>query len=171
VENCRPDVILLDLGMPRMDGLTFLKRLSEKGRIPATVILTTFDDDASILEGLRLGARGYLLKDVSFLKLAEGIRTVGSGGTLISPRVTDRLARSFRSSSPRASWMPEEDKLTVRELEILRLIVGGFSNNEIASALSLAEGTVKNHVSNILGKLGVRDRIRAVLKAIELGYV
>jgi DNA-binding NarL/FixJ family response regulator len=174
VESAKPDVILLDLRMPRMDGLGFLRKLSEAGEMRPTVVLTTFDDDLSVLEGLRLGAKGYLLKDVSFAKLTEAVRTVGAGGTLISPAVTERLLRGLRtswSSMPKAAWERESDKLTVREIEILRLMAGGFSNGEIASALKVAEGTVKNHVSNILGKLGVRDRIRAVLKAIEMGFV
>jgi DNA-binding NarL/FixJ family response regulator len=174
VESTKPDVILLDLRMPRMDGLTFLRRLSEAGKMRPTVVLTTFDDDLSVLEGLRLGAKGYLLKDVSFAKLTEAVRTVGSGGTLISPALTERLIRGLRasySSPPKASWEPENDKLTVRELEVLRLMAGGFSNSEIASAFHVAEGTVKNHVSSILSKLGVRDRLRAVLKAIEIGFV
>jgi DNA-binding NarL/FixJ family response regulator len=174
IESTKPEVILLDLRMPRMDGLAFLRHLSDRGQMRPTVVLTTFDDDLSVLEGLRLGAKGYLLKDVSFSKLTEAVRTVSSGGTLISPVVTERLLRGLRassSSSVKPVWEMASDKLTIRETEILRLMVGGFSNGEIASALNVAEGTVKNHVSNILSKLGVRDRIRAVLKAIELGYV
>ena len=170
VEKSNPDILLLDLRMPGMDGLAFLKELNEKhpSRPPA-IILTTFDDDASVLEGLRLGAKGYLLKDVSFSKLTDAIRTVAAGGTLISPVITERLLRGFQALPSPGNHMTEG--LTEREVEILRLMTGGFSNREIASALSIVEGTVKNHVSNILGKLGVRDRVRAVLKAIELGYV
>jgi len=130
----------------------------------------TFDDDASVLEGLRLGAKGYLLKDLSFSKLTDAIRIVAAGGTLISPVITERLLRGFQSLPP-FTGEPMIEGLTRREVEILRLMTGGFSNREIGSALNVVEGKVKNHVSNILGKLGVRDRIRAVLRAIELGYV
>jgi DNA-binding NarL/FixJ family response regulator len=167
-----PDVLLLDLRMPLMDGLTLLRRLASKPNqsVPPAIILTTFDDDISILEALRLGAKGYLLKDVSFARLTEAIRIVASGGTLINPIVTERLIRGLQNSR---SAIPDStvEVLTERETEVLRLMTTGFSNGEIASALHLAEGTVKNHVSNVLGKLGVRDRVRAVLKAIESGFV
>jgi DNA-binding NarL/FixJ family response regulator len=170
VQKARPDLVLLDLRMPHADGLTYLRRMAQAGFSIPTIILTTFDDDVSVLEGLRLGAKGYLLKDVSLAKLTEAVRVVAAGGTLVSPVVTERLLRGLRSAS---SILNDSDyeKLTSREVEILRLMVGGFSNGEIAWALRVAEGTVKNHVSSILSKLGVRDRIRAVLKAIEVGYV
>jgi DNA-binding NarL/FixJ family response regulator len=170
VQKAKPDLVLLDLRMPRADGLTYLRRMVEAGISIPTIILTTFDDDVSVLEGLRLGAKGYLLKDVSLAKLTEAVRVVAAGGTLVSPVVSERLLRGLRSAS---SVLDDSgcEKLTSREVEILRLMVGGFSNGEIASALRVAEGTVKNHVSSILSKLGVRDRIRAVLKAIEVGYV
>src|SRR5581483_11825397 len=146
-------VVLLDLRMPKLDGLDLLARLAEAPEPrPAVIILTTFDDDASILQGLRLGARGYLLKDVSFARLTEAIRTVAGGGTLVSPVVTERLLKGLPAVEPSPDEAPAEP-LTRRELEVLRLMSGGFSNGEIASALDLTEGTVKNHVSNILGKL------------------
>jgi len=166
-----PDVVLLDLRMPKLDGLGLLARLALTPQPrPAVIILTTFDDDASILQGLRLGARGYLLKDVSFARLTEAIRAVAAGGTLVSPVVTERLLKGLPPVEP-APDEPQAEALTPRELEILRLMTGGFSNGEIASALDVTEGTVKNHVSNILGKLGVRDRVRAILKGVELGWV
>jgi DNA-binding NarL/FixJ family response regulator len=166
-----PQVVLLDLRMPRLDGLGFLARLADRPPPrPAVIILTTFDDHVSILEGLRLGARGYLLKDVTFARLTEAIRTVAAGGTLISPVVTERLLRGLAGPAAEPDEAPAEP-LTRRELEVLRLMTGGFSNAEIASAFNLTEGTVKNHVSNILGKLGVRDRVRAILKAVELGWL
>jgi DNA-binding NarL/FixJ family response regulator len=170
IQKAKPDLVLLDLRMPREDGLDYLRRSSELNISIPTIILTTFDDDVSVLEGLRLGAKGYLLKDVSLAKLTEAVRTVAAGGTLVSPAVTERLLRGLRSTESVVAD-PGVEKLTSREVEILRLMVGGFSNGEIASALRVAEGTVKNHVSSILSKLGVRDRIRAVLKAIEVGYV
>src|SRR5262249_41607459 len=125
----------------------------------------------ALLSGIRLGAKGYLLKDVSLAKLTAAIRLVAGGGTMISPVVTERLLRGLKSTPLPGSTDYGDEALTPRETEILRLMTGGYSNREIASALDLSEGTVKNYVSNILGKLGVRDRTRAVLKAIEKGYV
>jgi DNA-binding NarL/FixJ family response regulator len=166
-----PDVILLDVRMPRMNGIEFLQSLQEAGDATPTILLTTFDDDTALLNGIRLGAKGYLLKDVSLARLTEAIRLVARGGTMISPVVTERLLRGLKNAPLTALPNYGEEPLTPRETEILRLMTGGYSNREIASALKLTEGTVKNHVSNILGKLGVRDRTRAVLKAIEKGYV
>jgi DNA-binding NarL/FixJ family response regulator len=166
-----PDVVLLDVRMPKMTGLEFLQALREVGDSTPAILLTTFDDDSALLNGIRLGARGYLLKDVSLAKLTEAIRLVAGGGTMISPVVTERLLRGLTSAPLSSSIDYGSEELTTRETEILRLMTGGYSNREIASALDLSEGTVKNYVSNILGKLGVRDRTRAVLKAIEKGYV
>ena len=166
-----PDVVLLDVRMPKMTGIEFLQARREIGDSTPTILLTTFDDDSALLNGIRLGARGYLLKDVSLAKLTEAIRLVAGGGTMISPVVTERLLRGLKSTPLSNSTDYGGEALTPRESEILRLMTGGYSNREIASALDLSEGTVKNHVSNILGKLGVRDRTRAVLKAIEKGYV
>jgi DNA-binding NarL/FixJ family response regulator len=166
-----PDVVLLDVRMPKMTGIEFLESLQKAGDPTPTILLTTFDDDAALLKGIRLGARGYLLKDVSLKKLTEAIRLVAGGGTMISPVVTERLRRGLKTAPLSVSPDDDEEELTPRETEILRLMTGGYSNREIASALALSEGTVKNYVSNILGKLGVRDRTRAVLKAIEKGYV
>ena len=170
VAKAAPDVMLLDIRMPKMNGLEVLEALSSRGRLPPTLILTTFDDDALLLDALKAGARGFLLKDVTFERLTEAIREVAAGGRLIQPGMTDRAIRSL-SESPRtfeASEVPEP--LTGREREVLRLFSAGFSNREIGEALGVVEGTVKNHVHNILQKLGVRDRNRAMLKAIELGY-
>ena len=166
-----PDMVLLDVRMPKMTGIEFLRSLREAGDVTPTILLTTFDDDSALLNGIRLGAKGYLLKDVSLARLTEAIRLVANGGTMISPVVTERLLRGLKNAQLPASPDYGEEQLTLRETEILRLMTGGYSNREIASALQLSEGTVKNHVSNILGKLGVRDRTRAVLKAIERGYI
>jgi len=166
-----PDVVLLDVRMPKMTGIEFLQALREVGDSTPTILLTTFDDDSALLNGIRLGAKGYLLKDVSLAKLTEAIRLVAGGGTMISPVVTERLLCGLKGTPLSNSTDYSDEKLTPRETEVLRLMTGGYSNREIASALDLSEGTVKNHVSNILGKLGVRDRTRAVLKAIEKGYV
>jgi len=168
---CPPDVVLLDVRMPRMSGIDVLRELQKLPGSPPVILLTTFDDDAALLDGIRLGAKGYLLKDVSLKTLTDAIRQVAAGGTLISPAVTERLRQGLQHAPlPPADGYDAED-LTAREVEILRLMTGGYSNREIAGALSLSEGTVKNHVSNILAKLGVRDRTRAVLKGIEKGLV
>ncbi len=170
VAKVSPDVLLLDIRMPKKNGLEVLQDLSARGRLPPTLILTTFDDDALLLEALKAGARGFLLKDVTFERLTDAIRTVAAGGSLIQPGMTDRAIRSL-AASPRSfesSELPES--LTAREREVLRLFSAGLSNREIGEALGVVEGTVKNHVHNILQKLGVRDRNRAMLKAIELGY-
>jgi DNA-binding NarL/FixJ family response regulator len=124
-----------------------------------------------LLEGIRLGAKGYLLKDVSLAKLTEAIRLVAAGRSMIRPVVTERVLHGLREAPLPPDSGYESEALTDREAEIIRLMTGGYSNREIAGALYLSEGTVKNHVSNILSKLGVRDRTRAVLKAIEKGIV
>lgn len=170
VAKATPDVLLLDIRMPKKNGLEVLEALSAQGRLPPTLILTTFDDDALLLDALRAGARGFLLKDVTFERLTEAIREVAAGGRLIQPGMTDRALRSLAESAKtfEASDVPEP--LTARERDVLRLFSAGLSNREIGEALGVVEGTVKNHVHNILQKLGVRDRNRAMLKAIELGY-
>lgn len=178
VEAVRPDIVLLDLRMPRMGGIEVLNALREKDFAPPSLVLTTFDDDEAVLDALRAGARGYLLKDVTLEAVVDAIRTVAAGGRLVQPaltqglieRIADRAPRSSAASAgPMGSAVPAE--LTPREVEVLRLMVGGYANREIGQALHLAEGTVKNHVSAILLKLGVRDRTRAVLRGLELGLV
>lgn len=165
------DLLLLDVRMPKMGGIEVLREMKAKGLNTPVILLTTFDDDAALLEGIRLGAKGYLLKDVSLATLTEAIREVAAGGSMISPVVTERLLHGFEEAPLPADNGYGNEALTTREVEIIRLMTGGYSNREIAGALCLSEGTVKNHVSNILAKLGVRDRTRAVLKAIEKGIV
>ena len=177
IASHRPDVVLLDLRMPRMGGLEMLRAAVAQGiALPPVLVLTTFDDDEAIFEALKLGARGYLLKDVTLRQLVESIETLATGGRVIQPRLTagllDRLvsaAGNHASSGAAASDVVQP--LSEREIEVLRLLAAGYSNREAATALRLAEGTVKNHVSAILLKLGVRDRTRAVLRAIELGVI
>lgn len=167
----RPDVILMDMRMPRMNGADATRALERAGLDVPVIILTTFDDHDQVLDGIRAGARGYLLKDVSLESLIAAIESVAAGETMIQPGVTETLLRSLagRGTKEAPGHLPET--LTPRETEVIRLVAGGYSNREIANALSKSEGTIKNHVSNILAKLGVRDRTRAVLKAIELGLL
>ena len=171
IPQVQPDVVLLDMRMPGLSGVDVLRRLNDAGELPPTIILTTFDDDELVLTGIRNGARGYLLKDVSLEQLVNAIRTVAAGGTIVKPAVTERLLKGLEGLHTEFSALDRPDPLTERETEILRLMAGGYSNKEIANSLGVAEGTVKNHVSNILSKLGVRDRTRAVLKAFELGFI
>jgi DNA-binding NarL/FixJ family response regulator len=167
----RPDVVLLDVRMPKKNGLDVLRALKATGTMPPVILLTTFDDDEVLLEAVRAGARGYLLKDVSLEQLTDAIRAVAAGGTVIRPAVTERVLRGLEHMPRDFEALSPPDPLTKRELEILRLMAGGYSNREIAEALGTAEGTIKNHASSILSKLGVRDRTRAVLKALERGYI
>lgn len=171
IPEVKPDVVLLDMRMPGKSGLDVLHALSESDALPPTIILTTFDDDELVLSGLRAGAKGYLLKDVTLEQLVEAVETVAQGGSLMRPAVTQRLLAGLDRMQNSFASLDQPDPLTDRETEILRLMAGGYSNKEIANSLNVAEGTVKNHVSNILSKLGVRDRTRAVLKAFELGLV
>jgi DNA-binding NarL/FixJ family response regulator len=171
IDEARPDVVLLDVRMPQMDGLAVLAALNRSGRRVPVVLLTTFDDDEPLVEGVKAGARGFLLKDVSLDRLAEAIRTVAAGGTLIQPAITERLLRAAKRVPCDFESLEPPDPLTPRETEILRLMAGGFSNREIAGTFGTSEGTVKNHASSILSKLGVRDRTRAVLKGLDRGYI
>lgn len=163
------DVLLLDIRMPRQNGLEVLRALSARGALPATLILTTFDDSDVVLDGIRAGARGFLLKDVSYQQLLSAIRAVAGGATVFQPAVTERLLRA--GGTLRIDTESPREPLTAREGEVVSLMAGGYSNREIAHALGTAEGTVKNHVSSILAKFGVRDRTRAVLKALETGLL
>jgi DNA-binding NarL/FixJ family response regulator len=137
----------------------------------APLVLTTFDDTDLLLDAIRSGARGYLLKDVSLEQLVVAIRAVAAGATHFQPTLTERVLQRARELPRPPSTLMLSAPLTDREIEILKLLSAGLSNREIAFALDLADGTVKNHVSSVLSKLGVRDRTRAVLKGIELGYV
>lgn len=171
VPGIGPDVLLLDMRMPGKNGLDVLRELGESDQLPPTIILTTFDDDDLVLNGIRAGARGYLLKDVALEELLGAVRTVAAGKTLVKPALTERLMKGLGEMRTEFSSLSQPDPLTDRETEILRLMAGGYSNKEIAGALNVAEGTVKNHVSNVLSKMGVRDRTRAVLKALEGGVI
>jgi len=168
----RPDVVLLDVRMPGGSGIDVLEGLAQSGNLPPCILLTTFDDDDALLEGMRRGAKGFLLKDISLERLADAIRAVAGGASLFRPVITERVLKGVREhNAPAFSSLDTPDALTARETEILALMAGGFNNREIGSVLGTSEGTVKNQVSNILSKLGVRDRVRAVLRGLELGYI
>lgn len=161
------DVLLLDIRMPRRSGLDVLVELSEPR--PAMLVLTTFDDAELLLAAVRAGARGFLNKDVSLEELVAAIRALSRGDTWFQPALTASLRRGVEARPHDIA--PAHERLTERERDVLRLMAGGYSNREIADVLATAEGTVKNQVSSILAKLGVRDRTRAVLKAIETGVI
>lgn len=167
----QPDVILMDLRMPGMGGVAATKEIKEKHPESRVIVLTTFDDDESIFDALRAGAVGYLLKDVSSQKLIEAIRTTAAGGSFLQPSVASKIVAgiSRQTSAPVQQTLVEP--LSKRELEILQHIGQGSSNREIANELFLSEGTVKNHVTNILGKMGVRDRTQAALMGKEMGLI
>lgn len=171
IEREKPDVVLLDLRMPKLDGVGVLRALRDRGTLPPTLILTTFDDDSMLFEAVRAGAKGWLLKDVSLERLTEAIRTLAGGGTCIEPVITERIMRALERTDVAFESAQLPEPLTDRERTILRFLAGGYSNREISDLLKITDGTVKNHISNVFAKLGVRDRTRAVLKAIDLGLI
>jgi DNA-binding NarL/FixJ family response regulator len=172
IERLLPDVVLMDVRMPVMDGVAAAREVRARFPQVSVVFLTTFDDDEYVFEGLRAGARGYLLKDVNSDELARAVRTVAAGQALIQPSIASKVVAEFaRMGAPHVPGGQREglqEALTERELEVLRGLAAGLSNREIAEKLVITEGTVKNHVSNLLGKLDVRDRTQAVLKAQQL---
>lgn len=172
-EAVRPDVVLMDIRMPEMDGVEATRRLCARWPEARVIILTTFDDDAYVFDGLRAGALGYLLKAVSGQELAEAIRTVMAGGALIEPSVARKVVAEFARWAPPARPLAESlpEPLSDREEEVLRLLAHSLTNREIAARLNLAEGTVKNYVTSILQKIGARDRTQAALRAQELGLL
>jgi len=165
----RPDVVLMDIRMPHLDGIEATRRIVLDESSPRILVLTTFALDEYVVEALRAGASGFLLKDAPEDQLLAGIRVVADGGSLFAPTVTRRLLEQF--VKPKAAPAPGIDELTQRELEILRLIARGLSNAEIAERLVLSNHTVKAHVAHILSKLGLRDRTQAVIAAYESGVV
>jgi DNA-binding NarL/FixJ family response regulator len=167
----QPDVVLMDLQMPVLDGPAATRQL--KARMPGVkvIVLTTFDDDESVFEGLRAGAVGYLLKDTPSAKLVEAIRMAARGESFLEPSVAAKVVAEFARLSPRPAGGALPDPLSEREIEVLRMIADGASNREIAAGLVIAEGTVKNHITSILAKLDSTDRTEAAVKAKRLGII
>jgi DNA-binding NarL/FixJ family response regulator len=167
VLDTRPDVLLLDVRMPKRNGVEVVTELAKRGRLPPTLLLTTFEDDFAMVAGVRAGARGYLLKGVTPEVLVEAIKTLAAGGSyLYAP-----LATQPAGTTPHGSIAQSVEQLTEREHEVLKLLSSGITNREIATALRLSEGTVRNHLSTIFAKLGVNDRTKAVLSAMQRGLV
>jgi DNA-binding NarL/FixJ family response regulator len=179
VEATHPDVVLMDVRMPKMDGVEATRQLAARFPEVKVIILTTFEDDETVFEGLKAGARGYLLKDISSEEMAEAVRKVAAGEALIEPRITRKVLAEFsRLATATDSHSTSTSKtdspaiaLTEREREVLNALAQGLSNREIAEQLVITEGTVKNHVSSLIDKLGVRDRTQAILKGQELGLI
>ena len=168
----RPDVVLMDVRMPGVDGLEATRRLLDvPARPPRVIILTTFDLDEYVYEALRAGASGFLLKDVPPEELAAGIRVVARGDALLAPSITRRLIHEFARAAPAGAPPPGFSELTAREVEVFKLLARGLSNAEIAAELIVSETTVKTHVARLLMKLGIRDRVQAVVLAYESGLV
>jgi DNA-binding NarL/FixJ family response regulator len=169
--SLEPDVVLMDVRMPRVDGIEATRQISLLAEAPRVLVLTTFDLDEYVFAALRVGASGFLLKDAPEEQLLSAIRVVSAGGSLFAPSVTRRLIERFASLDNGAAPPPALGELTSRELEVLRLLARGHSNAEIAAELVVSDHTVKTHVAHVLSKLGLRDRIQAVIVAYESGLV
>lgn len=181
VESLHPDVVLMDVRMPEMDGVAATRALSARFPDVKVIILTTFEDDETVFEGLKAGARGYLLKDISSEEMAQAVRKVAAGEALIQSRLTRKVLAEFSRLAAATDRKPSSQigvaaqalsvPLTEREQDVLKALAHGLSNREIAEQLVITEGTVKNHVSSLIEKMGVRDRTQAVLKGQELGLI
>jgi len=165
-----PDVVLMDIRMPELDGLAATEQILRRPDPPTVVVLTTFDQNEYVYRALRAGAAGFLLKDAPSTRLIAAVRAAATGDSLIEPSITRRLVERFGPPARPAGPPPELAALTDRELDVLRLVARGLSNAEIAAELTVAETTVKTHVARILTKLSVRDRVQAVVVAYETGF-
>ena len=170
IDSVQPDVVLMDIRMPRMDGIEATRHLRQTHPQLPILILTTFDDHELIIKAIAAGAKGYLLKDVSLETLVDAIRALVDGGTWLQPAITERIVNSLTHNTNKTAPVLIEP-LTDKELAVLRLMAAGLSNQEIADSLFKSTGTIKNQVSSIMAKLGVHDRTRAVLKAIDLSVL
>jgi DNA-binding NarL/FixJ family response regulator len=167
-----PDVVLMDIRMPELDGLEATRRLVADGEGPRVLMLTTFGEDEYVYDAMKSGASGFLLKDIRPEQLADAVRVAATGDALLAPAITRRLIEEFVRRPPPGSGPPAEvERLTERELEVLKLIARGLSNAEIAAELYLSEATVKTHITHVLTKLNLRDRVQAVVLAYESGLV
>jgi DNA-binding NarL/FixJ family response regulator len=172
VAATRPDVVLMDIRMPRVDGVEATRRLVAAGSSARVLVLTTFDLDQYVYDAMRAGASGFLLKDVPREQLVFAVRMVAQGDAFMAPLLTRRLVERYVGAPPPSGGVPEElQALSDRELDVFRLLARGHSNAEIAGALFLGDATVKTHVGSILAKLGLRDRVQAVVLAYESGFV
>jgi DNA-binding NarL/FixJ family response regulator len=172
VRELRPDVVLMDVRMPELDGIEATRRIVADGLPTRVLVLTTFDEDQIVYEALRAGAGGFLLKSAPPARLVDAVRLVAAGEELLAPSVTRRLIEQYVSRPPAGAAVPAElAELTEREREVLELIGGGLSNGEIAARLVVSEATVKTHVNHVFQKLGLRDRVQAVVLAYESGLV
>lgn len=171
VREHHPDVVLMDIRMPVLDGISATRQLTREARSTRVLILTTYDFDEYVYDALRAGASGFLLKDATAEELTGAIRTVAAGEALLDPAVTRRVIEAYVGRGDVATDRPEIPQLTAREIEVLELIARGMSNNEIARQLVISTATAKTHVSNVITKLGLRDRVHGVIYAYERGLV
>lgn len=167
----KPDVVIMDVQMPRLGGPATIQKLREAGDKTPVILITTFDDEDSFLLGMRAGASAFLRKDIGLDDLTAAIHAAARGERTLRPSVTEKALQRLGQIKPEFDSLDRPDPISRRELEVLRLMAAGLSNKEIADALGTGEATIKSHVSSILSKLGVRDRTRAVLRSLELGYV
>jgi DNA-binding NarL/FixJ family response regulator len=171
IADLKPDLVLMDVNLPVLSGVGSLQALREQGNLTPVILISTFDEDDAFLKGMRAGASGFLRKDVSLEELTGAIEAALRGERTLRPAITHKANQRLSEMKPVFDSLDLPDPLTKREVEVLRLMASGFSNKEIADALGAGDATIKTHVSSILSKMGVRDRTRAVLRALELGYV